>query len=142
MRLDDMVSGWMTERPTTLTPDRPLSDACTIMFDRDIRHIPVTREGRLVGIISDRDLTRRGPIADAMVHQLVDRFFSTKVSDVMTQDDVRTVGPMTTLAEAARVLIATKRSALPVLDGDSLVGIITTHDLLRALVDTTSSVPL
>ena len=58
MRLQDTVSGCMSDRPVTLPPDRPLIDAFVLMIEYDVRHVPVVDAGRLVGILSNRDVRR------------------------------------------------------------------------------------
>jgi acetoin utilization protein AcuB len=134
MRLQEMVSGWMTDRPVTIAPDRPIIEAYALMTEHEIRHIPVLEAGRLVGIVSDRDLHRATPLKNARRAGDVQQLFTTPVSEIMTREGFVTVDPQTTLGEAAKLLVHRKVSSLPVLDGERLVGIVTTHDLLRALM--------
>ena len=134
MRLSETVGGWMTEDPVTMTPDRPVIEAYALMAEHEVRHIPVVERGRLVGIISDRDLHRASPLGKAREPGDVGHLFTTPVAEIMTRSEIRTVAPATPLGEAARQLVHAKVSSLPVLAGDRLVGIITTQDLLRALL--------
>ena len=134
MRLKDMVSGWMTGRPETVRPDQPVLEAYAIMCSFGIRHVPVVKDDRLVGILSDRDLLKRGPLGGGDDGgQKLAKLFALPVGEIMTCDDLKTAAPMTTLQQAAYTMAETRTSALPVLDGEKLVGIITSHDLLRAL---------
>lgn len=134
MRLKDMVSGWMTGRPETVRPDQPVLEAYALMCSLGIRHVPVVEKGRLVGILSDRDLLKRGPLGGGgQDGQRLAKLFAMPVHEIMTCDELKTATPMTTLQEAAFTMAETRTSALPVLDGENLVGIITSHDLLRAL---------
>lgn len=119
MRLNELVSGWMTDRPVTITPDRPVAEALATMSRHGIRHLLVVDGERLLGVVSDRDIA-----CAARLEQ--------PVSAIMTADEIITADPLTTLAEAARTLVFAKVGALPVLDGGRLVGLVTTHDLLRA----------
>lgn len=123
------VKDWMTKEPMTVSGATPLIEAYRILHEYEFRHLPVTREGRLVGIISNRDVGER-------VLERVDRGelpVSGVVEDVMTRD-VYTATPETKLEDAALLLHNQKISALPVVDAESrLVGILTTNDLLEAL---------
>jgi acetoin utilization protein AcuB len=131
MRLKEMVSGWMAEHPVTMSPGRPVVEAYALMAEHGIRHLPVVEGERLVGIISDRDLHRRAPLGRA--REGVQDLFRTPVSEIMTRESFVTVDPMSTLEEAASLLVRHKVHSLPVIDRDRLVGILTTHDILRAL---------
>jgi CBS domain-containing protein len=96
------------------------------------RHMPVTDEGKLVGLVSQRDLLRIAgssllPNAGEQTAALQRRF---RVQDVMTRD-VRTVGPDTPIAEAARLMHAEKLGCLPVVDtANVLRGILTEADFV------------
>ncbi|GIW73179.1 MAG: hypothetical protein KatS3mg102_2721 [Planctomycetota bacterium] len=135
MREAQLVSGWMTEHPVTVEPDEPVVDAYALMTQHSIRHLPVVEGGRLVGILSNRDLYRASPRFGGKSHRAVAALFRTPVREVMTREGLLTVEPTTTVAEAARLLIEAKVSSLPVLEGERLVGIITSEDLLRALLE-------
>lgn len=121
------VRDWMSARPITVSPLCPLDEVVHIMRARGIRHLLVADADQLVGIVSSRDvrrpLTDRGtPITSA-----------TPVSQVMTESPV-TVGPDLPLTEAARLMLDRKIGALPVIEGEQLVGILTKSDALEALV--------
>ena len=139
MRLRDLTSGLMTESPVTIGPDRPLIEALALLGANGFRHLPVTDgEGRLLGILSDRDIHRAlaEPATDPSrrVHEM-------SVAKVMTGRDLATATPLTTLLEAARMLLERKVSALPVLDGERVVGILTTDDILRAFIEAAARRP-
>jgi CBS domain-containing protein len=55
---DARVRQWMTTNPVTLDPDTPIEDAAKIMFDRNFRHLPVVKDGRPLGIVSLRRLSK------------------------------------------------------------------------------------
>jgi len=134
MRIDDVVSGWMTDAVTTIAPDRSLMDAYVVMFKARGRHLPVVDGDRLVGMLSDRDLYRWGPLKDAAHPEGAMALCTTAVAEIMTREPIHSVDPLTTIGDAAEILLEAKIGALPVLDGGRLVGIITTRDLLGALV--------
>jgi nucleotide-binding universal stress UspA family protein len=107
------------------------------MLRRRIRHLPVVEEGRLLGIITDRDVRTVQPspatsLAAREMHYLFDRL---TVRAVMTRP-VLTVTSHEPLAEAVRLMLENRIGGLPVTDGERLVGILTQVDLLRAFSTT------
>ncbi len=120
----------MTSPVLTLSPDSPLTEAWTLMTSRDIRHIPIVSEtGLLVGIISDRDILHLPKTLQQGLHSLPDA-----LRDVMTTA-VLTATRETPIQEISSVMLRENISALPILDTDHRpVGILTTTDILRALV--------
>ncbi|TDI50583.1 MAG: CBS domain-containing protein [Acidobacteria bacterium] len=130
------VSDRMTSEVVTLNEEQSLRDALTLQQRHKIRHIPVVADGNIVGILTDRDLKRASPsllsgIDQERYDELLD---TTRVAQVMTRDP-RTVSPETSLKDVAKILIEGKFGALPVIEKNSLVGIITEIDLLRVLHD-------
>ncbi len=128
------VSDRMTSEVVTLNEEQSLRDALSLQQRHKIRHIPVVAGGSVVGILTDRDLKRASPsllsgIDQERYDELLD---TTRVAQVMTRDP-RTVSPETSLKDVAKILIEGKFGALPVIEKNSLVGIITEIDLLRVL---------
>lgn len=124
----------MTSPVETLPPDATMEDGILLEMRRRVRHIPIVEAGRLVGIVTDRDLKRATPSVlsgvDREEYERVVR--GTPLSRVMTRDPV-TVTPETPLREAVGIMVERKYGSLPVLDGDGrLVGILTESDALRA----------
>jgi acetoin utilization protein AcuB len=131
------VSEWMTAAPITVAPSTPVPKVQALMLNRRIRHLPVVEEGRLVGIITDRDVRTAQPspatsLAGREVHHLLDRL---AVRALMTRP-VITVAPHEPLAEAVRLMLENRIGGLPVMAGERLVGILTGVDLLRAFSTT------
>jgi acetoin utilization protein AcuB len=116
-----LVRDCMTSEVETVRPDDDLATVREVFRRRHIRQLPVVAAGRLVGIVTDRDV--RG-VADA----------SATVDSVMTPSPVTTT-PGTPIEIAAATLRTRKIGALPVMEGDTLVGIVSESDLLHALVD-------
>jgi acetoin utilization protein AcuB len=124
----------MTPRPFVLAPSERLDIALSLMVNGGFRHLPVTEsgdlDGALVGIVSVRDLLAaalpRGSVGPA-----AQRFYlkTIQASQVM-RSPVHTAQPDTTAWEAARLLAALRVSALPIVERDRLVGIVTESDLL------------
>jgi acetoin utilization protein AcuB len=113
----------MTKSPVTVSPKDTLAQAQERMRSGGFRQLPVVENNRLIGILTDRDIGRRGR------HNVV-----AKVQSAMT-GDVITASPETPIEEAARLLLHQKIGALPVIDRGELVGIISTTDILQAFVD-------
>lgn len=128
------VGAWMTANPSTITPDTSVRHAFYQMRVEGFRHVPVVDDGKLVGIVTDRDL-RRPDLTDEPdgwhdYYRLDEEY---EVRHVMT-DKVTTVRTGDKLEKALDLLIDGKFGALPVVDkNDELIGIVTSHDLLRAL---------
>ena len=124
----------MTTDPLTLAPEESLMEALQTMRLRSIRRIPIVLDGKLVGLLTEGDLKRAEPstLSDTQEHftQVME---GTPISRIMIENLVTTT-PDTPLLEAAQVLWTNKYGALPVLEGERLVGILTDNDLLGAFV--------
>jgi len=118
-----MVAGWMTLNPVTASPTDKLSTVRAKMAEGAFRSVPVLDNGKLVGIVTDRDLRQHAGSPE-----------NTEVARVMTKE-LLTVTPATPLKDAARLMRERKIGGLPVLEGDALVGIITTADVLHAFYE-------
>ncbi len=119
-----VVGEHMSKNPVTVTPRDTLAKAQAELNAGEFRQLPVVADGKLVGIITDRDIRRHGK-----------QLRITRVNEAMTAENLRTVTPSTPLEEAIRMLLKHKIGGLPVVEGDRLVGIITISDILRAFLD-------
>lgn len=127
-----LVSEIMRREVVTLAPKETLDLTQDLMSVGRVRHMPVVDEGRLVGIISNRDLLAASLSKALVFDPAARRTFlrSVEVGEVMTRDVV-TISPETTLSDAARVLVRRAFGCLPVVDGNgTLVGLVTETDLL------------
>ncbi len=115
----------MSTELVTVGLAEPARRAWETMRDRRIRHLPVMEKGRLVGILSDRDLR---PVL------LSPGLAGATVGELMTERPT-TIRPESTVEDAASLLVVKKIGCLPVVEGDRLVGIITETDLLAVLVE-------
>jgi acetoin utilization protein AcuB len=126
----------MKRNLVTVTPGASLEEAARLLKTHRIHHLPVVEEGnRLAGIVSDTDL--RNATLDGMVDG-ADRGDSGRpdsVGEIMTRDVV-TLSPGDTLDDAMLVLSRGRIGALPVVEGERLVGIVTKADILSALLFT------
>jgi acetoin utilization protein AcuB len=128
----------MNANPITVSPEDSFRHAMTLIRQRGIRHLPVVEEGRLVGIVTDRDLRQASPspATSLEIHELHYLLQRMKVREIMTTK-LLTVTPDTPIEQAARLMLEHKIGGLPVLRADRLVGILTETDILRAFVDLT-----
>lgn len=127
------VSDVMQKNPIAINQNENLDTATGLLSDNNFRHLPViNNDGDIQGIISDRDLLNA--ILRIPPGQLLDRienpWNTAKVSSVMSKTP-ETVSPDTNLMEAGAILLENKISCLPVVEGDHLVGIITSSDFVR-----------
>jgi acetoin utilization protein AcuB len=129
-----LVRTWMTRNLVTLSPEASVAEALTLCRERRIRHIPILEEGRLVGLVSDRDLRDASPaLGDA---ERASTLQEIRVGDVMTRE-VSTAVPQDPIENVAQEMYELKIGSLPVVgeeDEEKLLGIVTSSDVMRALV--------
>jgi acetoin utilization protein AcuB len=112
----------MTSDPVTISPHDTLSQAKSIMDAGHFRRLPVMEGGKLVGIVTERDL-----------REYTGYLESTRVNAAMRSPLV-TITPYNTVEDAARLMLKHKIGGLPIVADGTLVGIVTTSDLLRAFL--------
>jgi acetoin utilization protein AcuB len=122
----------MTRDVITIEPDASAAQAWGLCRERNIRHLPVVEGGRLVGIVSDRDLRDLSPPRDTPDQE--NTLGWVRIRDMMSAEVV-TAHPLDTIEHAARVIYEHKFNCLPVVADGGLVGIITSSDLVRTLVE-------
>jgi acetoin utilization protein AcuB len=129
-----LVKDWMMREPAYVTPEDSLLHAKQIMKRHGVRHLPVVRDGRVEGILTDRDVRDYTPSHCRSMDvfelgQVIDRL---TVDEVMTRQPI-TVAPQMPVARAARLMLDNGFNGLPVVEHGRLVGIFTTSDALRVL---------
>jgi len=137
MAIAKVVADIMTRHVVTLNEEDDLVDINENMETLGLRHLPVVDDGRLVGIVSHRDILRvsAGALEPGAAQRDAIMKERTFVEDVMTRDVV-SVSPDASVEEAAQLLLRHKFGCLPVVSPDGkLVGIVTEHDFVRLLVD-------
>ena len=133
-RVEDRISMIMTDNPICLDEGDLLRKAKEIMVQYAVRHIPVRKGKELAGIISKSDIDRiKYMEAGAGEFVSADFFDVLTVGNVMTKS-VNTLQYDDTIKEAAEILSLGSYHALPVMDGEDIVGIVTTTDLLIYLL--------
>ena len=134
-----LVANWMSKNIITVDQKDSMQDAMDLLKKNDIRMLPVMKKGKLVGIITDRDL-KKASASDATtleIHEMLYLLTKIRVRDIMTKE-VITVPPDFTVEETAQVLLRNKISGAPVVGANGqLVGTITQTDLFRVLMSLT-----
>lgn len=130
-----IVKDLMTTDVTTVSPQSSIGVAVRLMQEGGFRRLPVIDEGNLVGIVTDRDLRLATNSPLVLREKWYSDFIllSIKVGACMTPDPI-TVAQEATVLEAARLLRDHKIGGLPVVEGDQLVGIVTTTDILDYMI--------
>ncbi len=130
-----LVREWMTKDPQTVSATTPVIEAMQRLREGGFRRLPVVREGRLVGIVTDRDLKEATPskATTLSIYELNYLLSKLLVKDVMVAS-VITVGPDDPIERAALLMEEHRVSGLPVIEDGHLIGILTITDLLRAFV--------
>jgi acetoin utilization protein AcuB len=120
----------------TITPEMPIVDALNLMKRERIRRTPVIKDGKLVGIISDKDLLNASPSPATSLSVWEVNYLLSKITvgEVMTKN-VFSVTADTPIEEAARIMADNKIGGLPVLRGEHVVGIITETDLFKVFLE-------
>jgi CBS domain-containing membrane protein len=132
---DATVKEIMTKDVSTLGRNDTLDVADDMMTLERIRHLPVLDEGRVVGVVSQRDLFRSAlAVALGYGENAQKRLLRTlRVKEVMSEPAIR-ISPEATAKEATRLMLEHKIGCLPVVEGHTLVGIVTETDILRYVV--------
>ena len=131
-----LVREWMTPDPVTISPDTPVLEAIKLLKEKGFRRLPIVEGGKLVGIVTDKDLKDAMPAKATTLSVWELNYLLSKltVSEVMAKP-VITVQADEPLEEAALLMEEYKVGGLPVLEGDRLVGMITITDVLRAFIE-------
>ena len=118
------ISDLMTANPARLDPEARIEDAWKIMHTHRVRHVPVCKGEKLVGLVTQKDL---------LVNAQNTTLLTLPVAEIMVFN-VSTITTNTTPEAAAQVMLNDKISCLPVVEDDKLVGIITESDFLKLLI--------
>ncbi len=131
-----LVRDYMSLNPITVGPQDSVGYALQLMKDHSIRRLPVISKDQIVGIVTRQDLLRASPssASSLSIWEVNYLFPKIKISEVMTRQ-VITISPEAVLEKAALVMRENSISALPVVENNRLVAIITESDIFKALID-------
>jgi len=127
----------MTRNPVTVTPDMSVAEANAIMKREKVHRLPVLdKEHHLIGIISEKDIlyASPSPVSTLSIHEMAYLLSQLTVKKLMTHDVV-TITKDTTVEEAARLMVDQDLSALPVVEDEYLLGIVSKSDLFKMLLE-------
>ena len=130
------VSERMSYPVVTVGPEMPINEALSLMRREHIRRTPVIKDGKLVGIVSDKDLLNASPSPATTLSIWEMNYLLSKITvkDVMSKE-VKTVTHDTPIEEAARIMADNKIGGLPVIRDEKLIGIITETDLFKIFLE-------
>lgn len=129
------VRNWMTANPYIISPESTVADIFELMRDKKIRVVPVVKNGRLVGIITEKKLLEVSPsIATSLsIFEINYLLSKTKIDSIMTKNPI-CISSGDLLEEAAVKMRDSHLAELPVVDDGKLVGIITEKDVFDSLI--------
>ncbi|MDH3727834.1 MAG: CBS domain-containing protein [Myxococcales bacterium] len=127
----------MTENPVTATELMPVAEALSLLYELDVRHLPVVRGSELVGIISDRDLRSFTGTDDEGEIDAIENARTATIGSFMNTSPV-TASTETSARDLVELMLLHRVGAIPVADVDTgdLLGIVSYIDLLRVLQET------
>ena len=133
------VKEWMAPDPITVDENTSIMKVSQLMKEHGIRRIPVLKDGKLVGIVTDRDIKEAAPskATSLDVHELYYLLSEIKVKDIMTPNPL-TLRDDDSVEKAAAIMLENRISGLPVVDADGkIVGMITQSDIFKVLISIT-----
>ena|SRR5665647_536281 len=128
------VRDYMARSPITIEKDTPVFKALSIMKNNKIRHLPVVSKGKLLGIVTEKNLFYLSPSPATSLSIFEINSLMAEITVAEAMKTVQAVKPDTTLEEAALLMREHKIGGLPVVEGDVLVGLITESDIFDAMV--------
>jgi len=136
-----LVKNWMSKPAITINAEASMHDAIKLLKNHNIKMLPVMEKGKLVGIVTDRDI-KRASASDATsleIHELIYLISKIKIQEIMTKNLI-TVPQDYTVEETAEILLKHNISGVPVIDQyRDVVGTITQNDIFRILISLTGA---
>lgn len=132
-----LVRERMTPNPVTITPQTTIAEALTLLREHNIRRLPVVDRGKLVGIVTDRDLMEvsPSPATSLSVFEINYLLAKMKVEKIIKKQKVISIKPDAFLEEAALILRDNAIGAIPVVENGKLIGIITESNIFDAFIE-------
>ncbi|MFO7965401.1 MAG: CBS and ACT domain-containing protein [Desulfobacterales bacterium] len=134
-----LVKDWMSKTVVAVDADASMADAVKLLKEHHIRMLPVMSNGKLVGVVTDRDI-KRASASDATtleIHELLYLISAIKITEIMSPNPI-TVSEDYTVEETARILLVNRISGVPVTDASgSVAGVITQSDLFKVIISMT-----
>ncbi len=134
-----LIKEWMTKSPIVIDEYTSIMKANQLMKENGIRRIPVVKNNKIVGIVSDRDIKEAAPskATSLDVHELYYLLSEIKIKDIMTSNPI-TIKDIDSVEKAAVIMLENKISGLPVIDSESnVIGMITQTDVFKVMISIT-----
>lgn len=134
MQNTDIVGALLRDKAQaihSIPPSTVVLDAIALMAERNIGALPVVQEGKLIGMFTERDYTRKIVLMGRTSRE-------TLVGDIMTRDPL-SVGPDTTVSECMEIMTENRVRHLPVIEGGALIGILSIGDLVKWIISAQSA---
>lgn len=132
--MNDQIRNIMTASPVTVSPESTLTDIATIFRKRRIHHLPVVKEGKLVGLVTTYDLWKLNKTEDA--------YKQIRVSEIMNTNICK-ISPIDKVGTAAELLMDKRFHALPVVNlRGELKGIVTSFDIMKYTLNREYPIPI
>lgn len=129
------VAEIMTRKLITVSPELSIAEIQPMFTQFHLHHLLVVEEGKLLGIISDRDVLRNvSPFVHTSAEDKKDSFTLTRKARQIMTTDVVTVESKLGIRDACELLLQKKVGLLPVMDGDKLVGVVSWRDILSYFI--------
>ncbi|MFN4190455.1 MAG: CBS domain-containing protein [Pseudothermotoga sp.] len=130
------VKDAMTQEVITISPDSTFSEAMDLIRKRGIRRLPVVKDGKVVGIVTEKDLLSASPSQATTldVWELTSLLNKLKIKQIMRKEVIH-VHPNTPIEDAAKIMADKKIGSLVVLEEEKLVGIITESDIFKVFTN-------
>lgn len=129
------VSQIMTPDVITVNLTTPLKEANETFFKEKVRHLPVVSGNKLVGILSQTDIMRISFGGNFDQSDADEAIFDMLTINQVMKSSVKTVSSDQSIREVAEIFTKAEYHALPVVDSEKLVGIVTTTDIIQYLID-------
>lgn len=131
-----LVGERMSKPVITISPDMPIAEALNMMKVEKVRRFPVVKEGKLLGVVSDKDLLNASPspVSTLSIWEMNYLLNKITVSEVMVKN-VLSVTEDTPIEQAARIMADNKIGGLPVMRDGGVVGMITETDLFKMFLE-------
>lgn len=122
----NLIRNWMTPHPATITTQTTLAEAQQLMLDDHIRRLPVLEGGKLVGIVTWREINHaESAVSSSLGPYEMNLMRARLTANEFMSTPVVTISPDATIGEAAGLMMEHKISSLPVVENGKLVGLIT-----------------
>ena len=134
-----LVKHWMSKQVITIDANDSMNNAIHLLKKHNIKMLPVMKQGKLVGIVTDRDLksASASEATSLEIHELLYLISKIKIKEIMTKNPI-TVPLDYTIEETAEILLKHKISGVPVIDHfGAIVGTITQNDIFRTIISLT-----